>query len=168
MNPRVLPVALIGSLFPLNSLAQDPVLETDNATVRGSIHVDAPAEHVRAFVGEPIQIARLDGRGATVDVLTRASCSDILTRSPTIIGQISYRSRVCPTGNGWSNTLLSSEDLDQFHAVWSVEPEGSGSKLSYELTVVPKGPVPLMLVVQGSKSAVKGLLSSIRDVLERR
>lgn len=167
MKIRALPLVL-GALYSLNGWAEDPVLETQNATVRGSVYVDAPADKVRALVGDPVEIARIDDRGATVDILNRASCTDLLTRSPTIVGPISYRSRVCPTATGWSNTLVSSEDFEQFHEVWSVASEGRGTRLSYELTVVPKGPVPVMIVIQGTKNAVKGLLNGVREFMERR
>lgn len=134
----------------------------DNGVVSGTVSLPAPPAAVVALVSDAVAVNRLDGGSTRVSVVRAdGSCSILDYTSPSMLGEIKYRVRTCPTATGSQSSLVQSDSFSKYHTLWSVTPEGAGSLVRYDLEMVVSIMVPSSLVESTSKRAVRRMLTSL-------
>lgn len=160
-------LALLTVLLPALSFAAEPEVEVGDGWVRGSIEIDAPKATLLDFLRDPHNIARVEGRGAEMEVRPASDCSSIHASIPTIVGTLHYIARRCPEDGGFHSWLVSSDDFTAYEAIWRVETTDEGrSLLRYQVLSKMTLPVPRALHARQTKRAVRSLLRAVRDRFE--
>jgi hypothetical protein len=165
---RALAACLAAMLWVRAAAADDasPSVTAESGLITGRILVDRPLEEVRKTIGNPWEIARIDGGGVRVRLVASSDCDTLAYAVPTFLGPLRYTVRYCREAQGWSFELVESEDLEHYEARWIALPKGDGTELRYELRIVPQMAVPRSLVEGASKRSVRKLLNRLRRELE--
>ena len=155
------------ALFLSVASAAEPVISvTSDHTIVGEVLVDVPLAEAEAVIADPVRMAQIDGTTEVTQEGTEGSCKRLLFNIPNPVASISYRAKACPGQGGWIYTLISSDDLSDYHSAWSVVREGDLTRIRYEIRTIPSIPVPQFVVTRQSKSAVHGFLTRLSNHLE--
>ena len=147
------------------AFADEPeVVVTDSGTVRGSVTVAAAPDQVQALVEDPDRMATAVGGGLQVSHTPDGDCLQVTTRAPHPVMAVEYTVRSCPTDRGLQSTLVHSDDLSRFAAAWTVEAIEGGSRVTYDLDVQPKVPLPGFVVRRSTRRGVRDALTAIQRV----
>lgn len=145
------------------ALAADPVTWIgDDGTVSGSVSVAAPPEAVVPLLRDAVKVAVLDGGSTRVTpVQPDGPCQIYDYVSASIIADIPYRVKQCPTADGLVSTLVSSPSFSTYVAQWRVQPDGTGSALRYDIKTEVTMLVPNSLVRSTARKAVRRMLDRL-------
>lgn len=88
----------------------------------------------------------------------RGRCEVVTVLTEGLWRPLSYTAQRCPIDDGWRETLVSSPDFDGYFAEWHLVPEGEGTRVTFQVRLDIKLPVPDRLVDNG-------LMSSTRDTV---
>lgn len=163
MSTWGLAMSILALLFTIASAAEPTLVVLEDGSIRGILELGVAPEAVRAAVPDPVGLHRITASPGEAKAQPDGSCLVIDSVGP----QASYRSRSCPTADGWIETLVSSEQLRGFSARFRVEPAPGGSKVSYEVSATPAMPVPAFLLRSTLKSSVRDTLVKVGEKLGR-
>ena len=150
--------------------AAEPQIEVRaDGTVAARMDIAAPPEAVRALIGDARRLATIDGTltaTAQPDAAQRG-CQLIDYDIPHPVMHVAYRVRACPIADGWTYSLVSSENMAEFRASWQVTPTPSGgSTVRYEVLTVPSLPIPRWVIERQSVAAMQVFLPRFSAYLE--
>ena len=154
-------------LLSASAHAGEVTVHTDDGHVIASTRVVAPMAAARALLSSPERIARGDGRGTQVSSRTEDGfvVSDVVARSG--FKEIEYTSRSCPVAEGFRGTLVASEQLRELEARWTLAEADGQLVIEYDLYVVPRLRISPKIVATLSRGAVRRLVETIGEELER-
>ena len=139
------------------------VSATESGAMRGSVEVSADVDAVRALIRDPVALARIVDGEVQVSTQDDGDCKRVTTTAPHPLMSVTYTTRSCPTETGVQDALVESSQLSTFQAEWKVEPLGAGSRITYQLDVRPKVPVPSFMVRRSARKGVVDSLVAVRD-----
>lgn len=157
---------MLALLLPVALAAEPTITVTGNHTIVGEILVEASLEEAEAIISDPLKMASIDGTTNVTQDGTEGACKRLSFVIPNPVASISYRAKACPRGSGWIYTLISSDDLSEYHSAWSATREGEQTRIRYEIRTIPSIPVPQFIVNRQSQSAVDGFLTRLSDYLD--
>ena len=138
---------------------------SDDGFVVGEIRVEASVQQVQALISDPQQHAALTPDIQSVNATPVGACAHIDMHTEGVGPALQMLVKRCPTANGWTDRLVSSEDFNFYEAEIKAE-EGSGFTLvTYRIRSVPDLPVPEWMVVRATRESVGQLLVNLRDRL---
>ncbi|MEL6346240.1 MAG: SRPBCC family protein [Myxococcota bacterium] len=139
----------------------------DDGTVVAEVVVAASQEAIHATLADPMLLAKIDGT-VQVSVSEKSRCMVVNNTVPHPIATIEYSARACPTADGWTYTMIESEDLKHYSATWQVEKmDEERCTLRYSFRVTPNFPVPQWVVSRQSTQGVRDFLSRLSQHLEQ-
>ncbi len=157
-------------LFLLLNLAwaAEPTVEIgEDGLVRGQVVVSASTEAVLALLGDPERINAVNGGQGKVTAKPDGDCIRSEEVHPHPIATVAYTVRICPTKDGFSETLVEPGDMKRYVSQWHVTTTPAGTKIAYELDIQPDIPVPAWIVRKSTKRSVQHLLTRIAAHLEQ-
>jgi len=159
---------LFGVVLLLPGLAQADEVEVRavDGHVIASTTTTAPLAAARALLGSPARIARIEGRGSEVTSRPKGRCIESEVVAPSGVGKIRYTSLSCPVDDGFEGSLVSSKQIREMEARWTLREEDGRLQVQYDLYVVPRIKVPQRLVAILAKRGVRRLVESVRDELD--
>ncbi|MFT5680649.1 MAG: hypothetical protein ACI8RZ_001555 [Myxococcota bacterium] len=157
---------MLAFLLPVALAATPTITVTGNNTIVGEILVAASLADAEAIIADPVKMATIDGTTNVTQDGMEGSCKRLNFVIPNVVASISYRAKACPQGAGWIYTLISSDDLTEYHSSWSATQEGEQTRIRYEIRTIPSIPVPQFIVTRQSKTAVTGFLTRLGDYLD--
>lgn len=157
---------MLALLLPVALAAEPTISVTSNNTIVGEVLVDVPLDEAEAMIADPVRMAQIDGTAQVTQEGSEGTCKRLLYRIPNAVASVSYRAKACPDQGGWIYTLISSDDLSEYHSSWSAIREGDRTRIRYEIRTIPSIPVPQFVVNRQSKSAVYGFLSRLSASME--
>ena len=145
------------------TLAGEPVTWVgDDGTVSGTVAVAASPAQVVPWLRDAPSVARLDGGSTRVTAVSaEGGCQVYDYVSESILSDITYRVRQCPTADGLVSTLISSPSFSAYVARWSVQPAGAGAALRYDILTEVTMMVPSSLVRSTTRRAVRRMLDKL-------
>ena len=163
------PISLLClSLLLLPDLAQADEVEVRavDGHVIATTTTTAPLAAARALLGSPARIAKIEGRGSEVTSHPKGRCIESEVVAPSGVGKIRYTSLSCPVDDGFEGSLVSSKQIREMEARWTLREKDGRLQVQYDLYVVPKIKVPQRLVAILAKRGVRRLVESVRDELD--
>ncbi len=134
----------------------------------GYVRVEMELVHSRdavmGFLSDADKTMRLGTDITDVKTAPDGPCAKMTVTSRGLAGTMRYVARRCPTANGWRSTMLESDDFKSHDIEWLVAPSGQGTRVTMRVRVVPRLPVPQMLirrVVGGALSATLKRLDTL-------
>lgn len=153
---------MISLLLLVAALADEPTATVDGGKVIGSAHLNVTPDKVIAALGDPAWEHRVSGSTTTSNVLAReGTCHNVAYVSPHPIFEANYDLRRCAVADGWSVTLLRSNAFSTYKARWKAVPEGTGSRLTYEVDLDTSLWFPDSLVRGEMKKSVLKMMKAI-------
>lgn len=142
-----------------------PTVSIDDAgRVVGTVQLATSAEKLRADMDDPTFVPRATGNGTEITVDARdGDCLVVTSVTPQKMMTVRTTTRRCPTADGWSSTLETSNALDAFVETWSVAPVGDGASVTYrvELSTSVWG-VPDAIVRKTTRSSIQSMLEGLQ------
>ncbi len=157
---------MLALLFSVALAAEPTITVNSDHTVVGEILVGISLEEAEAIIADPVKMASIDGTTNVTQDGTEGDCKRLNYSIPNPVASISYRAKACPRGSGWIYTLISSDDLSEYHSSWSATREGTQTRIRYEIRTIPSIPVPQFIVNRQSQNAVDGFLTRLSDYLD--
>lgn len=152
----------------LAALAVPPevVVQADHA-VHGVVEVAASPEIVRARIADPRWVARVDGSGTKVELVAdapvqREGCVVTDRSTPNAIATVRSRIEQCPTASGFVETLVASKSFDAYRVDWTLEPHGTGTRITYHLAMSTSMMVPQFVIDSQSRKAIEAMLTKLQ------
>jgi hypothetical protein len=153
--------ALLGAL-PAASASAAPSVHVEGYKVLGTVDLDAPPAEVLAVIRDPHEVNRISRDKTQVKSTAVGDCLQVDYLSPSFVGDVEYRARLCDTPDG-SRALLAEpvQDMTEYEAVWRVVARDGGSRVDYELVAVPALALPRALVARATKGPVHKMLAAL-------
>lgn len=156
------------SLFVASALA-DPALGVPSAPYFGSdgtvgvtVVTSAELHKVEAALSDPAARLRMVPNVVKVDELGRYNgCVDLRVTTNGLGSTYVYDTRSCRTADGWRETMIRSEDLDDVTTTWVLHKVAQGVEIRYESRVVTGIPVPASVVSRLHASAMVETLEKL-------
>lgn len=166
---------LVGMMTLISpALATEPTTTPSVSTTYnsdGSITVQtvlpASEAELRTILQDPVRVAKLapDVVAARV-VAMQGNCTEVLTTTRVPGTTMDYRSLRCATANGWKDTLIEGDMMQEFQAEWSLRAVDGGTEVTFRIRTVLDIPVPTTIVRSGMASSVKATMTNlIREVM---
>lgn len=158
MKPLV-SLLLLGSL----ATAQEPSSPTvaEDNTVRSEVLIAASIDEVRRDLADPVAAAGLSSNVIRARVISRGACDVVAMTVRGLTGPMEYTAKRCPTTNGWTETLVSSDDFDAHRAEWKVTPVPGGTLVTLTISIEPDVPVPQRVINSVVQSQVVQTLKNL-------
>jgi len=124
-------------------------------------------EAVNSILREDVKTMKLGQavRNVTATPLPNG-CTQLLVVNEGFAKDLSYIAERCPTENGWHSKMVSSDDFDDHEIIWNTDPLGPHSKVTIQVKVSLKYPVPQFLVQRIVGGALAETLEKIDAVLQ--
>jgi hypothetical protein len=155
-------VAVLGLLF--GSLAFWPGRVARAADdVRASVTVTASAEEVLRLLADHRAALSIcpDVRAVRVVHLAADGCADLEVETTGLVNPMRYSSRRCPSGTGYREVLVRSEDFSENTFTWSVRDEGGARVVTLSVRSVPRLPVPDWILERAVQRSVEATVANL-------
>ncbi len=146
----------------------DPVVGADSS-ITTDVLIPASIAEVRAILADPDVASRLSGSILSVDVLGRdGGCDLVAITCKGMMSPMAYTIRRCSTADGFTETLVSSEDFTAQSTKWRLETVAGGTLVTFSVNTAPKVSVPRRIIqAVVESSAVETLENLVRKVTGR-
>lgn len=158
---------MIWTLFVSMALAgaSSSTIQEDGSVI-GTVSVKAPVELARSRVSDPLWVSTTEGGGTQIKVTGKdGACLLLESMSPSVIMNVHYTTRQCPTADGVRATLQASNTFTDYSTTWRVVPEGTGSRIEYRLTMKTKLMLPQSFITGTLRKRVQELMEKIGAAL---
>lgn len=119
----------------------------EDGTLEVQMIAPGTLEQVRAALMDPIERQRLFPGVQKVEVLARdGSCIDLRLTTEGMASSMVYDMRSCQTPQGWTDSLIASEDFEAMNASWQLHSTSEGVQVRYRLNVSLDLPIPRSLI----------------------
>ncbi len=145
--------------------AGGPKVEIDGTAVRGSVHMVVTPSVVLEALQDPAWEGRIQqSRTETTVTAREGTCHQVAYVVPHPIMTTSYELKRCRVDDGWQVSLVASDSFDRYQARWWAVPEGSGSKVTFQVDLDSSiSWVPNSLVRGEMRKSVRKLLAAMSD-----
>ncbi len=156
---------MIGAFLLSAALAGEPTsYVASTGAVVGTVSLPVSPDKVLTFVSDPIATNRVAGGSTRVTLVEQqGACMVLDYLSPSVIADVHYRVRQCPIAGGFESNLIESDSFSQYHAHYTLTPEGAGTLLRYEVAMTVTLWVPKSLVEQTTKREVRKMMGSFLE-----
>lgn len=135
----------------------------DDHSIVGVVVVNAPPALVRDRIADPKWVAKVDGSGTeVVFVEHRGPCVVSDRASPNAISTVRSRVEQCPTPTGYVESLVASKSFDSYRVLWTFEPDGAGTRITYDLAMSTSMMVPQFVIDQQARKGVHSMLTQLQ------
>lgn len=123
-------------LGPATARAEGPTVTVQGATVHGSMYLDVPPQRFIDALQDPAWEGRVGANGTTAEIKGRIGpCQHVAYVAPNPILTATYELERCPRPDGWESSHLTSNAFHAYHSRWRAVPEGTGARVTYEVTM---------------------------------
>ena len=138
----------------------------DDGSVLGTASVPAAVDLARSRVSDPTWVSATKNKSTRVTVTARdGACLLLESMSPSVILDVQYATRQCPTADGVVATLVSSNAFTEYTAAWRVVPEGTGSRVEYRLSMKTQLSLPQSFISGTTRRRVQTLMEKVGAAL---
>jgi hypothetical protein len=147
------------ALWTWAALAAEPEVRAHaDGAVTGELFVAAPADRVRALIDGPVVQGDLSPDVYSVVATPDGPCRQLVTSTRGLWSPLQVRSRWCPSADGFTETLVQSEDFSVYSNQWTVTPANGGSQVALRVHASPNLPVPQSVITENTRRSVGALL----------
>lgn len=143
---------------------------TDSADrVTTAVVVPAAPDAVRAVLADPTAACRLSADVLSARVVgADGPCALIAVTTRGLTSPLSYTTRRCPSADGYTETLVQTDDFDQQDARWRLRAVPGGTEVTLQVRSQPRLPVPQRIInATVGSSAVQALKALVQRVTGR-
>lgn len=141
-----------------NPLERVTSIREDGSVVM-SVLVEKPVAAVQSSLGSAMSRFSLDAGRTITDTVQRGECQELHVEAPGLLSPMRYISLRCPTADGYSETLVSSDDFDASEVQWTLTRVEGGTRITYRVLVDLDMPVSDSML----QSRVKKNMAAVMD-----
>ncbi len=168
---RAILCALAPIAFTSTAWAQtpdQPLVQTEEpGTIVTHLLIPASEEQVRAVLDDPHTFGSFTPDVQRMTVHPRGRCKLLRFDTRGLLEPLQYSTLRCPSGSGWSETLLESDSFTRYDADIQLLPVVGGTHVIYRLSVGIDLPVPDMLIDKNVKRSARLTMQAVRDLFTR-
>lgn len=167
MVPLLTLVSLSAHLCVHPVQAAEPSAPTvaGSSTVTTDVFIAADSATVRAALADPVVACRLSGDVLDARVLaTQGECTLVQVTTRGLTTPLTYTTRRCPTPEGFSETLVQTEDFDSQMSSWKLRPVTGGTQVTLMVRSEPRLPVPQRLI---NAAVGSGAVQTLKNLVQR-
>lgn len=140
----------------------DPLVTIDaDGAVTGTIETPVPADVLRARLADPTWLPTVSQDGTRVSVVRPdGACLIVDSDSPAIV-EVRYRTRQCPTPDGFVSTLVASDSFSAYTATWTLVPTAAGTRATYHIALASSLWVPEAIVRRTTRAGIAAMLANL-------
>ena len=149
------------------SFAAEPstVLEADG-TVEVRLVVDASTAEIRKVLADTNGIfSTLNTDIYETETRKKGPCEEVKRRTKGVFRPFNFRSLRCPTKVGFTETLISSNDLSGYDSTWELVDTDSGTEIIYRVRTQLNSNLPKLLVQKGTLAGAKETVMNLARAL---
>jgi len=172
MRPYTLPLLFLLVAVPCLAIAADADAKDeeqgDTTYVTASVALKVKPHKVRAKLREFEFRRTMSPDVLEMKKLAAGSCERIYVKAKGLVGPIDYITSRCElTGYAyaWRETLIESDDLEEYESFWSVEETTEGSTLTARIRIKLRTSVPQRLLDMGLKRSLRRSLRRVAKEL---
>jgi hypothetical protein len=148
------------------AFADEPAVScapTADGAVQVQAVVPASEANIRAYLDSAVRCGTLAPGVLKVEVVAPrgSGCEEIVTTTKVPGSTMDYRSMRCRTSTGYKDTLMDSETMQDFYAVWNLRTVEGGTEVTVKVKTVLDLPVPTYLVNVGLQSSLKATMLNL-------
>jgi hypothetical protein len=148
--------------YVASALAAEPqVAVQSDGTVVCTVTLAASESQVRAALVDGAGSSRLSPDVLAVESAKKGACEELTKETRGLFHNFRLRSLRCPTADGWSEKLVSSDDFTEFQADWSIATDPAGTRVTYTVKTGLSIPVPDSLLRQSLAKATATMLGNL-------
>ena len=148
-------------------LAGEPTMKVDSGGLTVSTVVASDAATVHSVLDDSDATYSLSPDLVSYSVESKGRCDEITTEAPGMFSNMRMRTRRCRNSDGSiSDTLISSEDFEQYDVTWTINEVDGGVEVVYHLKAELSMPVPDKLLYQKAGDAAVNQLQNLVKVLD--
>lgn len=133
--------------------------------VSASVELTGSRAEVEKLLGNAAATVRMSPDVTTVTATPQGSCERLAIEAKGPLGPLNLVSLRCREGDGWKETLVSSDDFERHEVHWQLEDTPTGTRLTVRAAVTPDFPAPQRLVDAALQSSLVQQLSRIKAFL---
>ncbi len=137
----------------------------EDGSVAVSVLVEEPLSRVRATLSEAMSLAALDTDRTITAAVPRGDCQELHVEAPGLLSPLRYVSLRCPTPEGYSETLLHSEDFEVSEIQWIVEEAEEGTRITCRVRVDLDLPIAEGLLQSRIKRSIAASMDRLMERL---
>jgi len=129
--------------------------------------VEKPMAAVRSSLDSAMSVMSLDGGRTITKTVSKGACQELHVETPGLFSPMQYVSMRCPTTNGYSETMVSSDDFDASEVQWTLSEVDGGTRITYRVLVDLAFPVSQDMVTSRVKKSMGSMMSGfLADITE--
>ncbi len=165
---HMMSLSLLGSAAWADEPEPQVEVREDGSVVGRMLIEEAPED-----VKDALMPAQTQGRPPTgvisVDTTTNGRCIDIHRRTKGLMSPLEMDTRLCPTGTGWQEHLVSSDDFAKYNTTWHVrQAPGGHSYVEVRVDSAVNLKVPESLKHRTTAQGIRDVFTKLMDQLSRR
>lgn len=133
--------------------------------VSASVELSESRADVEKLLGDAAATVRMSPDVTTVTATPQGGCERLAIEAKGPLGPLNLISLRCREGDGWKETLVSSDDFERHEVHWQLEDTPTGTRLTVRAAVTPDFPVPQRMVDAALQSSLIQQLSRIKAFL---
>jgi hypothetical protein len=137
----------------------------DGDLVVASVELEGDRAAVERLLGDAAATARLSPDVTRVSATREGGCERMSIEARGPMGPLTLVSLRCPDGDGWKETLVSSDDFARHEVHWSLQDTPTGTRLTVKAAVEPDLPIPQRVVDAALQSSLVQQLNRIKAFL---
>lgn len=142
------------------ALAAEVTIDDQGAVV-GTLVTPVPVDTLRARLADPTWLPTVSQDGTQVAIAAReGDCVVLDSVSPSVI-TVRYRTRQCPTADGFTYTLVQSDNFSAYAASWTFAATPAGTRATYRVAVTSTLWLPDAIVRHATKSGIAQMVGRL-------
>ena len=142
----------------------EPVIDKEGF-VRVEMDVAHSPDAVRSYLSDAGQTMRLGEEITAVDTVEDGDCTVMKVTTHGFAQTMHFLARRCPIANGWRSTMLESPDFERHDIEWTVAAAESGSRVTMRVRIIPRIPVPQIIIRKIVGGALTGTMLRLEQLL---
>jgi hypothetical protein len=131
------------------------------------VQMDVPysQEEVLAYLSDAGRTMRLGQEITEVQTDPDGQCTRMRVTTHGFAQTMHFLARRCPIADGWRSTMLESPDFKRHDIEWRVASTDAGSRVTMRVRIVPRLPVPQLIIRQIVGGALRSTLVRLESLL---
>lgn len=160
-------VAMLAAMFTAGVASAGPTAAVVDSEGYVQVQMDVPhsQDEVLAYLSDAGRTMRLGEEITEVRTDRDGQCTRMKVTTHGFAQTMHFLARRCPIADGWRSTMLESPDFKRHDIEWRVAPTESGSRVTMRVRIIPRLPVPQLIIRRIVGGALRSTLVRLESLL---
>jgi len=135
----------------------------DDGSVVMNVLVEKPVAAVSNNLSSAMSVLSLDFGRTITKTVSKGACQELHVETPGLFSPMQYVSLRCPTTDGYTESMVSSEDFDASEVQWTLTEVDGGTRITYRVLIDLAFPVSQDMIQSRVKKSMRSVMSYFLD-----